>query len=181
MNGFKTIHYIRMLFETTRSWFAINSSGQLSILFRYLSSIIYPLQESFDDFDSYRQKARLIALCKWEKGQLENILNEIYPSETNDLITVENVEYETEYACEIPTGATTLDYTFYANEIENGVIAESPAPDYTTYLADIDDMFLNQNNVVFNIPSDIYLSSQNDIENTIKQINIGVNFTLSEI
>ena len=37
-----------------------------------------PLQTEWDLFETYRQKIYLISICKWQMGQLQNLLNYFY-------------------------------------------------------------------------------------------------------
>ena len=80
MTSFKKISYPKMVYESLRNYFSINTNGQLSILYRYILSIVYTLQPSFDIFDDFRNRQKLIASCKWQVGQLTNVLNYLYPS-----------------------------------------------------------------------------------------------------
>ena len=72
---FRTIKYSKMTFETLRSYFSVNASGQLSILYKFVFSCLYPLQSVFDNYDTFRIKKQIIASCKWQIGQLTNVLN----------------------------------------------------------------------------------------------------------
>ena len=75
MLQFRKIDYSKMLYESLRAYFSVNSSGQLSILYKFLFSCLYPLQPAFNNYDTFRIKKKIIAGCKWQIGQLTNVLN----------------------------------------------------------------------------------------------------------
>ena len=114
MAKFKIILYGRMLYETLRNYYSVNSKGQISILYKYLIAIISPMQAPFDTFDIARIKSRLIAQCKWQIGQLTNVLNFLYD------VTLSRI-YITQSVAD-PVSATTFAYpailqAFVFNEI----------------------------------------------------------------
>ena len=75
MLQFRVVNYGKMLYESLRAYFSINSSGNLSQLYLFLLACLYPLQPAFDDYDTFRIKKQIIANCKWQIGQLTNVLN----------------------------------------------------------------------------------------------------------
>ena len=64
-----------MLMESLRAYFAVNAAGQVSILYKFLLCCLYPLQPTFNNYDTFRIKKKIIAGCKWQIGQLTNVLN----------------------------------------------------------------------------------------------------------
>jgi hypothetical protein len=78
MPTFKNINYPYQLIDTLRSYFAINSEGNLSILYKICLCVIYPFQGAFDGYDLFRRNMLLIANCKWQIGQVENLLNYLF-------------------------------------------------------------------------------------------------------
>lgn len=72
---YKTIEYGKMLYETLGNYFSVNVFGNLSILYRFLLSCLYTLQPEWDSFETWRFNKKLIANCKWQIGQLTNVLN----------------------------------------------------------------------------------------------------------
>jgi hypothetical protein len=78
MPAFKKISYGPLLYETLRAYYSVNSAGNLSILYKYLLAIVQPLQGPFNAYDTYRTKEAIIANCKWQIGQLTNVLNYLY-------------------------------------------------------------------------------------------------------
>lgn len=78
MAGFRNIDYSKMLYETLRNYFSVNAAGEMSILYRFMSAIVAPFQAPFDDYQVFRTKEALIASCKWQIGQLTNVLNYLY-------------------------------------------------------------------------------------------------------
>ena len=74
----RKIDYSKMLYSTLGAYFSINASGLISILYKYLLCILWPLQLAFNTFDVWRHKKQLIAYCDWKIGQLINLLNYLY-------------------------------------------------------------------------------------------------------
>ena len=83
MSLFKRIYYPTMLHESLRDYYCINKNGQLSFLYKFLLCVLMPLQTEWDKFELYRQKIYLISICKWQLGQLTNVLNALYDSTLN--------------------------------------------------------------------------------------------------
>jgi hypothetical protein len=63
----------------------------MSILYRYLAAFVAPLQSPFDSYNTYRSKEALIASCKWQIGQLTNVLNYLYDSIFNRIYISQSV------------------------------------------------------------------------------------------
>jgi hypothetical protein len=177
---FKRISTPYLLYESLRNYFSINSSGQLSILYRYCLSILYPIEKTtsndidFSTFDAWRIKEKIIAGCKWQKAQLTNVLNYLYPSSVTPIYIDETV-IDTVYVPTIDFGYSSAnpasDYTSFVPEINI---------DSTVFVPSIDTQNLYIGFVIFHIPSD-QMANQLDIENTINQISIGVNYKLLAI
>lgn len=83
MPNFRHIHYGRQLYETLRAYYSVNASGNLSVLYKYLIAILQVMQAPFDEYDKYRTKEAIIAGCKWQIGQLTNVLNYLYDTTLN--------------------------------------------------------------------------------------------------
>jgi len=75
MLQFRNIDYSKMLYESLRAYFAVNTAGQVSIMYKFLLCCLYPLQPAFNNYDIFRIKKKIIAGCKWQIGQLTNVLN----------------------------------------------------------------------------------------------------------
>lgn len=80
-----------MLYEALRNYFSVNAAGDMSILYKYLAAFVGPLQAPFDAYDTYRIKEALIASCKWQIGQLTNVLNYIYDSALKRIFITQSV------------------------------------------------------------------------------------------
>lgn len=78
MNNFRDIQYGRLLLETLRAYYSVNAAGNLSILYKFLFAIVEVFQDPFDKYALYRTKEAIIANCKWQIGQLTNVLNLLY-------------------------------------------------------------------------------------------------------
>ena len=75
MLQFRKIDFSKMLYESLRAYFAVNTAGQVSIMYKFLLCCLYPLQPAFNNYDIFRIKKKIIAGCKWQIGQLTNVLN----------------------------------------------------------------------------------------------------------
>jgi hypothetical protein len=76
--GMRSINYGRMLYEALRNYYSVTTANELSILFKYSAACVAIMQQPFDDYNTERQTAWLIAQCAWEIGQLTNVLNFLY-------------------------------------------------------------------------------------------------------
>ena len=82
---FKNVYYPSLLHENLRDYSSVNKAGQLSYLYKFLLCVLMPLQNAFDSYDIYRKKMFLISICKWQIGQLTNVLNYLYDSINNSI------------------------------------------------------------------------------------------------
>ena len=80
---FKRLNYGKLIYESLRAYFAVNTGGNLSFLYKYCVCIIFPLQAAFDDYAAKRAINEIIAQCKWQIGQLTNVLNYLYDQTLN--------------------------------------------------------------------------------------------------
>jgi hypothetical protein len=85
MSLFKSIYQPALLHESLRDYFSVNKKGIVSILYKFLLCCLMPLQTAWDDFELYRQKIWLISICKWQLGQLTNVLNYLYDPIDNSI------------------------------------------------------------------------------------------------
>jgi len=144
-----------------RNSFAINKAGELSIMYKFCLSCVYPLQTAFDSFETWRQRQLIIANCNYTIGQLKNVLNYLFDN-TNFVapdwgrITISQAQFNYIYA-------PTIDD-------ESGTDAPTITDESGTFAPTIDSD-PNQKNVMFNIPSDLS-GSLADILATIDQIKI---------
>jgi len=170
MSQFRTIDYGRMLYEALRAYFSVNASGQLSILYKYLFACIYPLQSAFINYDTFRIRAQIIANCKWQIGQMTNVLNHFFDPIRNRIY----ISQATQQVTSDPVfGATPKNYdSEYGqnNSIANNTTQTTPffEPSFGGYGV--------RTNVIFNIPSTLDLSA---IKAVIEQVKIsGINYTI---
>jgi hypothetical protein len=89
-NNFKNINYARQLYESLRNYYSVNTAGQITILYKFLAAMLQPLQAPFDSFVLFRNKEALIASCKWQIGQLTNVLNFLYDSVLSRIFITQN-------------------------------------------------------------------------------------------
>lgn len=154
MPNFRKISYGPLLYETLRAYYSVNSSGELSVMYKFLLAIVQVLQGPFDVYDTYRKKEAIIANCKWQIGQLTNVLNYLYDSSLNRIfITQSEIA-----AISDPTFAyspTHFDQTF----------ADTPPEIFERTFKDRVATTL----VTINVPVSVNLS---DLTATIEQIKI---------
>lgn len=159
------INYSKFLFESLRAYFAVNASGLLSLLYRYLLSCLYPLQTRFDSYAQWRNTFYLISNCKWQTGQLTNVLNRLFdPINESIYITL--------------LGLSSLQASVY------GEVTNAFATVYDEIPAAISPVYgegLTQYLVVIHVPTNVFLNLSN-ITSVVEQIKIsGVNYTFVEI
>lgn len=87
---FRNIDYSKMLYETLRNYYSINANNQPSWLYIYLSCIIQPMQLPFNAYQTFRTLEALIAQCKWQIGQLTNVLNMIFDASLKRIFITQN-------------------------------------------------------------------------------------------
>jgi hypothetical protein len=178
MTLFKRIEYPYLLFETLRNYFSLNSNGRLSILYRYLYCILHPLQQKFNDFDIIRIRQKIIAGCKWERTQLLNVLNHLFPSNIGTITLSEsgtNIKFAPDIAMGNPATSPASDYTFYSPDISMGDTSIPPASDYTYFAPDLSAPYISIQFLTFIVPADV---THNEVRNVIDQINIGINYNV---
>ena len=91
MANFRQISYATMLYETLRHYFTINTDQQVSILYKFLAAILAPLQQPFNDYDAFRVREAIIANCKWQIGQLTNVLNYLFDTTLKRIFITQSV------------------------------------------------------------------------------------------
>lgn len=89
-HNFKNINYGRLLYEGLRNYYSVNAAGQVSILFKFLYAIVLPMQAPFDLLDSQRIVNAIVANCKWQIGQLTNVLNYLYDNTLNRIFITQS-------------------------------------------------------------------------------------------
>lgn len=80
---FRSISIGKMLYETLRAYYSVNSAGQLSWLYKYCAAILQPLVTPLAEYDIQRVYDGLIANSKFQIGQLTNVLNYLYDQPLN--------------------------------------------------------------------------------------------------
>lgn len=150
-----------MLYEAVRNYFAVNSTGQLSILYKYLACFVQPLIIPYQTYDQERKINWLVAQCKWQVGQLTNVLNYIYDPMMKRIYitqaTIQNV-----YATKFPYPAILQGRKFGET---------TPAQVRKFFDA------LSTTAVIINIPSSVDLSA---ITATIELVRLqGIQYTIN--
>lgn len=79
-SDFRNINFTALLYETLSGFLSINKAGTPTWFYKYCVACLVLLQQPFLDFVTFRNKEYLIANCKWQIGQLTNVLNYLYDS-----------------------------------------------------------------------------------------------------
>lgn len=77
-SNFRNINLVSMLYETLTGVFSINKTGLPTWYYKLCVACLAVLQAPLTDFYAFRNKEYLIANCKWQVGQLTNVLNFLY-------------------------------------------------------------------------------------------------------
>ena len=151
---FKNITIYKILLESLRSYFTVNSKGILSELYKFCLCCVYVLQTPFNNFDTWRKRELLIAGCKWQYGQLAYVLNFLY----NTIYITIGAAGSTLFAPNIEDAGSTL----FAPNI--GEINNVTGP------------------VIINIPTAIVNTYKSQIIADLNQIVLpGINYTINPI
>lgn len=153
-----------MLYEAMRNYFAINTSGNVSILYKYLSCFVQPMQGPFDAYAAFRATQALIASCKWQIGQLTNVLNYLFDNVLNRIFITQN------------TVAVISDPIFnYAPIHFDSDFGTAPPQQFERIFTDKS----NQELVKINVPAAVDL---NEITAVIEQIRVsGIPYQIVQI
>lgn len=160
-NGFKNINYGRQLYESLRAYYAVNSSGSITGMYKFLIAILQVLQAPFDGYNAYRNKEALIASCKWQIGQLTNVLNYLYDPIQNRIFITQS------------TISRIDDPTFaYAPYNFDKTFSDSPPAIFERTFNDRSAI----TNVIINVPAG---SNITDLIATVEQIKLsGIEYTI---
>lgn len=94
-----------MLRETLTSFFSINKAGQATWGFKFCAACLAVFITPFAAFDTFRRKMYLIAKCKFQIGQLVNVLNFLYDP-VQKRITIEQAIATPQYLQMFPYAGT---------------------------------------------------------------------------
>ena len=163
MLQFRIVNYGKMLYESLRAYFSINSSGNLSQLYLFLLACLYPLQPIWDNYDAFRIKKQIIANCKWQIGQLTNVLNYFFDPVSKRIAITQSVLIS----------------------IDDPVFAVTPInfdpvyPETTTIFEPVFKGLYNRSNTIFSVPVAV---DQSELISIIEQIKInGINYIIQTI
>jgi hypothetical protein len=177
MSQFKIIEYGKLLYETLRSNLSVTKvytddtgthGGLLSIIYRYCLSMVIYLQSYLDSFHIWRGNKWLISQCKFEIGQLTNMLrymfdptNNLYISQTlvANVFVPSIVYYESSVL--VPSLITS----------ESSVLAPSITSQYTI-----------RSLITFHVPLDYSIIGSvkyNELVSVIEQVKFsGINYNI---
>jgi hypothetical protein len=175
MSLLKNIDYSKMLYSTMGRYFSINAMGLLSVLYKYCLCIVYPLQLSFNAFDTWRRYYQLLAYNNWKMGQLQNTLNYLYDSSLNRIVINQQLNI-------------TSVYVRNSNELPS-YIPKVFARNSNELPTSVNKVFIRNRNaaivnafVTINVPFDNTNPYWQDIINTCNIIKLaGINYTLKTI
>lgn len=85
----------KMLYETLRAYYSVNSAGQLSWLYKYCAAILQPLVAPLAEYEIQRVYDGLIANSKFQIGQLTNVLNYLYDQPLNRIFITQGFYSQT--------------------------------------------------------------------------------------
>lgn len=164
MSRFRTIDYGKMLYETLRAYFSVNAQGEMSLLYKFCAAIVAPIQKPFDNYNTYRINAALIASCKWQIGQLTNVLNYLYDNTLSRIFIGQSVV------------STVSDPTFVYPPVNyDDVFANA----YLINEREFGDS-LNISTVSINIPVTVAASSLSQITATLQLIRLeGIQYVIN--
>lgn len=164
-SNFRNLDYPALLYESLTGSFSINKAGQVAVPYKFCAACLAPLVAPFADFVAFRDKEYLIANCKFQIGQLTNVLNFLYDKDLNRIFITQSVGTP-EYFWEFPYLPS-----MYLPEFGDDVTP----PVYLREFGDQTAATL----VTINVPAGINLS---DLTATVAQINItGINYKIVTI
>lgn len=82
-NRYRSLDIPKMLYETLRAYYSVNSAGKVNWLYKYCACLIQPLIAPLQQYETQRIVNGLIANSKFQIGQLTNVLNYLYDSTLN--------------------------------------------------------------------------------------------------
>lgn len=77
-SNFRNINFTALLYETLTGSLSINAAFTPTWFYKFCAACLAIFIQPFAAFNIFRQKEWLIANCKWQVGQLTNVLNYLY-------------------------------------------------------------------------------------------------------
>lgn len=90
-SNFRSIDFTEMLYQTLTGFFSINKALLPTWGYKFCAACLTVFQGPFASFDAFRQKEYLVANCKWQIGQLTNMLNKLYDSTLNRIYITQSI------------------------------------------------------------------------------------------
>jgi hypothetical protein len=181
MLPFKNITYSKMLYETLRNYHSVTKvyfdeegnqqGGLLSDLYKYCLACLYVLQAPWNAFNLWRRDKLIIASCKWQIGQVTNVLNHFFDAELSRIFITQRKL--TNLFAPVIDGNESLTYGWPIDIYESEIFA--PVITDTVTLA---------TEVSVHVPASIFTSPSimNSLIAIIEQIKItGINYQIIEI
>jgi len=167
---FKKINFSKLLLWVLTPYFAINSDGKLSNLFKFLACFLQPIQPIFDQYYSDRDRLILLAQCKFTR-QLQNVLNILYaPDYINDPTNGGIYFSRTDYAINAANSFYQTDAIIFAGAFDDTL--QTPV-----MLESFSDN-LGRSQLTIYVLNTIWAASQRQIEADVAMVAIaGVNYS----
>jgi len=160
--AFRNINYRKLLFESLRNFFSVTAIGSISTFFKYFTAFVQPLEAPFTTFTTFRNKELLISQCKWQVGQLANVLNILYDATLKRIYCTQST-YNILTAPEFAYTSTTYCSDFGSTPL--------------IFSSEFNDK-VNTTAFTINVPTSVYTS---DLLATVNQIAFdGSNFTINQ-
>lgn len=159
-NRFRSLDIGKLLYETLRAYYSVNSSGKVNWLYKYCACLLQPLVAPLADYESKRRVDGLIANSKFQIGQLVNVLNFLYDPIQNRIFITQGFYNQ------------TVDRNFNETPI---LFARNFNEDAISFSRNFDDP-ISFTLAVIHVPSDADLSQ---IIATVAQMAIeGIQYTI---
>lgn len=150
-----------MLYETLTGFFSINAQNNVSWMYKFCAACLAGMQPYMNTFFTFRTKEILIANCKWQIGQLKNVLNYLYdPNQKRITITQSAITPEFFWMFAYPPSMFVSDF------------GSVPMVFLETFGSPV-----AQSDVTITVPNSVDLA---DLEATVAQIAIeGINYQIT--
>lgn len=92
-SNFRKVDLKALLYETLSGFLSLNKALDVSWLYKFCAACVVLFNVSLTDFYAFRNKEYLIANCKWQVGQLQNVLNFLYDSVQNRIVVTQSIAH----------------------------------------------------------------------------------------
>lgn len=92
-SNFRGIELKALLYETLSGFLSLNKALDPTWLYKFCAACLVIMDVPLTDFYAFRNKEYLIANCKWQVGQLQNVLNFLYDKVQNRIIVAQSIAH----------------------------------------------------------------------------------------